>query len=221
MAITESVKHVAARCNNCGASITGDLNYFQLTFQKKVFVCKRCKKSILTLEAEDGENVNISVPCPACGEVHSFKRKLKNFFNTGEELFRFACPLAPVDVFLCGKKEKAVAALAESKRELERLINEFREEQADEENSLYDEEMRESENQMRQMIEDFVYECANNDAIVCRCKNFKCTDRISLEKLRDGVRLTCKHCKRSVTLNPDNGQLLEDFVRNGKIIIDD
>ena len=221
MSVTESVKTVAARCSQCGAEIITEVNYFQLAFQKINVKCDCCGGTSLTLNAEDGEQVLISVPCPGCGEGHSFTRKLDNFFKTNEDIFRFMCPFAGIEICFVGEPERIAPALDTSRQELIDMISEYQRDSGVPEDELYEAKEKERRELAKAYIKQMIYDCAENDTILCQCKGMNSTTSLSLYEGKDHFKLTCKSCGRSIKIKITDIKLLEKIETSQRIEIKD
>ncbi len=221
MSVTESVKTVAARCSKCGADIITEVNYFQLAFQKINVKCDCCGETSITLNAEDGDQVLISVPCAGCGEGHSFTRKLDNFFKTNEDIFRFMCPFAGIEICFVGEPERVVPALDTSRQELIDMISEYQRDSGVPEEETYEKKEKERRELAKAYIKQLIYDCADIDMILCQCKGMDSTESLSLYEGKDYIKLTCKSCGRSIKIKITDIKLIERIDLSKRIEIKD
>ncbi|MCX7695988.1 MAG: hypothetical protein N2Z71_09820 [Caloramator sp.] len=98
MIMDSSIK-AAVKCSECGSYTSFHINLFEA----KRPTSRRCScgNIVLKVSATKGE-VDIDIPCIACGETHRYKYKIKDLIDKSVNIL--ACPVCGMEIAFLGKE---------------------------------------------------------------------------------------------------------------------
>ena len=212
---------VAYRCPKCGKMVFAVVGVFTLSGDMFKLKCG-CGESELTIQYTSDRKIRLGVPCVVCGNPHSFVISSKTFFE--QDVFRFSCPYAAVDICLAGESEAVIEAAKEANTDFLNLLKEAGVEDFDTFISAKeqdDEEQSEKypDPEMQSVVHFMLCELEDEGAVKCNCGGgsrghyeFKFVGN----KL-DNVLIWCTECSASVTVPLTDTAQVNDFLHIDKL----
>lgn len=183
---------VAYRCPACGSGVMSAVDAFGLGADMIRLKCD-CGGSEMTITRYGADKVRFTVPCMLCPKPHNYTVNTNVFF--GKELFVLPCPYSDINIAMMGEENHVKAELSRTELELLDLLEKsgldsFASLQGDQELS---------DPQIVEIIAYMIKELDEEGKIKCRCGEGVEGD-YELEFLPEGLRLSCKKCGASKTV---------------------
>ena len=199
--ITDLTTSMLYICPECSTTSLRTISAFEVKKDGLSLRCsnkKCCFDNILMSHSKDKYKINID--CPICGDEHIFTLSVKTVFN--KDFLILNCPQSGFGILFMGKDTKRLREECSAQAETIAGIIAENDETYDELDILFE-------------IIELINQYANNQTIHCNCNNEDITIGINT----NSVTLTCKNCKKSVTLDA-NSETLSLIAESGGVTIE-
>lgn len=208
---------IAYRCPACGAGILSMVGVFALSGDLLKLKCS-CGQSELTMTYTSDRSLRLTVPCLVCNKPHHFKLGQNTFFRSDEEVFRLPCTYTGLDLCFIGRKERVQKALEEANEELVKLMEEAGLQDLSDLHEQ-DDEMKEIDPEVDDIVRYMLAELKEEDKIHCRCK--KKTLASYDFSVQDGfVRVYCQGCGAIADLPLTGVGTATEFLRTDELFLE-
>ncbi len=188
MVLTNKETSLSYRCPGCGSWVTSIVGIFSLSADMLKLKCP-CQKSSLSLVRTSDKKIRLTVPCFICPKPHSFTISNNTFFE--KDIFAFPCAYTGMDICFFGKADEVKKAQEAADKELELIAAEYG---ADELFGERDEDMDIlSDPQILDIVNFVIRDLDEAGEIKCKCPEDEGV--YSVELTREGISITCEHCK--------------------------
>ncbi len=192
--INDSKRYIAYICPFCSEINRQNINIFQLSAISPLeFLCQSeaCLEECFSI-SRIKDKFKITVECPACGDVHTFKISTQSFLF--KDLITFSCPECNINIFFAGKKDKVEKSVTENCDKISQISEQF---------DFFTEEI----NIMYKII-DKLHLLIGKHKISCSCGSVEIFPDVS----NGVIALTCCECGKNVFIQPD--ELSLEFLEN-------
>ena len=199
--ITDLTTSMLYICPECSTTSLRTISAFEVKKDGLSLHCsnKKCRfDNILISPSKDKYKINID--CPICGDEHIFNLSTKTVFN--KDFLILNCPQSGFGILFMGKDSNRLTEECSAQSEIIAGIIAANDESYDELDILFE-------------IIELINQYANNNTIHCNCNKEDITIGINT----NSVTLTCKNCKKSVTLDA-NLETLSLLTKSGGVIIE-
>ena len=199
---------VAFRCPICGQAILSGLNLFRISGDMLRLKCPDCDTALTVNSTNDGK-FRLSVPCMFCPKPHSFVLSKETLFD--KELFTLPCGLSGMDLLYVGNEEQVMAALEQSDKLLDEMLDDNEKEQL---SALHRGESEEAPDPgVEHVVRFLLCELEEEKKISCFCDGKDELPLYDFQILSERVRIFC-HCCNAETYLPLRSEAdAEDFIR--------
>ena len=185
---------LAYRCPHCGSGVMTAVNLFNLKGSLVRLKCE-CGESAMDAELCKDGKVRLTVPCIICPTPHRFTVSENLFFNS--DLFSLPCPYSDINICVMGDTNHVKAELSRTELQLLDLmekngISDFSALHQEAEEALPDP-------QVLEIVLFVIRDLDEEGKIKCRCAEGE-EREYDAEVLPNGVRVTCKKCGASKTV---------------------
>lgn len=188
MVLTNKETSLSYRCPGCGSWVTSIVGIFSLSADMLKLNCP-CRKSSLSLVRTNDKKIRLTVPCFICPKPHSFTVSGNTFFE--KDIFAFPCAYTGMDICIFGKEDAVKKAQQAADKELELIAAEYG---ADELFGERDEDMDIlSDPQILDIVNFVIRDLDEAGEIRCKCPEDEGV--YSVELTKEGICITCEHCK--------------------------
>ncbi len=188
-------------CPECSTTSLRTISAFEVKKDGLSLYCsnkKCCFDNILISHSKD--KYRISIDCPICGDEHIFTLSPKTVFN--KDFLILNCPQSGFGILFMGKDSERLREECSAQAEIIAGIIAANDETYDELDILFE-------------IIELINQYANNHKIHCNCDEEDITIGINT----NSVTLTCRNCKKSITLNA-NPEILSLLTESDGVIIE-
>lgn len=197
--IKNLTKTIAYICPFCSGVTQKQIGIFRFSGGRNAeLLCSdtSCTEPCVTI-TQTTDKYKITVDCPICGEVHSYKISKSAFWN--KDIFTFQCPNSAIDIFFIGTKAQVTKAVDENNDILESMADHF-------------DDIPEDMNILFNILDD-LHRILSEGRISC-----KCGGNMIMPDINDnGITLTCHDCGNSMLLSP-TPDTIERLSGSGKFI---
>ena len=183
---------VAYRCPACGSGVMSAVDTFGLGADMIRLKCD-CGGSEMTITRYGADKVRFTVPCILCPKPHNYTVSTAVFF--GKDLFVLPCPYSDINIAMMGESNHVKAELSRTELELLDLL----EKSGLDSFAALQGEQELTDPQIVEIISYMIKELDEEGKIKCRCEDGVEGD-YELEFLNEGIRLSCKRCGASKTI---------------------
>ncbi len=189
----ENVREIAIayRCPSCGASVLSPAGIFTLTGDMLKLKCE-CGDSELTAAYTPARKLRVSAPCIVCGKAHSYMLDPTALMRADKEALKIPCGYTGIDLCFIGTVDKIGKAIEEANGELVKIMQDAGlQDIADLHRE--DDEKREIDPEVDDIVRFMVADLREEGKIHCRCKS---QNRASYKYtiLDKFVRIYCEGC---------------------------
>lgn len=200
-------KYFAYRCPSCGDTVLALMGKFSLSGDLLRLRCN-CGKSFSDIQAERGQKVHLSVPCPLCKKPHAYT--IAPSLLLEKELFTLGCPYSPdIAVALMGEEEKLNEALTKESEKLSQLLTAF---DSDSLSDIQPQDMNDDEILPDPAVYDtirfLVRELEADGMVHCPCGSGVCDFRFT----DDGIQVVCPDCGASYEFKVSSPEAAQEYL---------
>ena len=123
--IENLTKTIAYICPYCSGVTQKQIGVFRFSGDRTTeLLCsdESCTEPCVTVSPLN-DKYKITVDCPVCGEMHTYKISKPAFWN--EDIFTFQCPNSGIDIFFFGTKPLVTKAVDENNAVLEGIADSY------------------------------------------------------------------------------------------------
>lgn len=171
------VAYICPFCSNISSKVISVFNFSGADKVRLICPTHGCHETCVNIQQKNS-NYKLDIECPLCGEKHSYTISRESFWN--RPLITYKCPVAGIDIFFAGEREKVEKVLDENTDMYSDIIDDL------------DDEADESLNILYIMIER-LHSMKDNHKILCSCGG----EEADLNVVNNNIVLTCRRCKKS------------------------
>lgn len=187
----EPKRTLAYLCPQCKQSVVVERSVFRLAASSDKLPCP-CGGSALKVEME-ADHVDLTVPCPYCGEDHHVRCPAHAFLH--EKALAFSCKATGLDCLYVGEEASVFRAI----RRLEEAAAQMGETSGEKGSFLNEAVMAEVLGELKDI--------AGRGGVSCECGS----KEYQVKVLYSSVELECAHCGAKLRLPAATGEDLEDL----------
>lgn len=171
---------VAYICPFCSNISSKSISIFNFSGKEKLqLICPThgCHETCVYI-TQKNTKYKLSIECPLCGETHSYSISQENFWH--KPLITYKCPVAGIDIFFAGERDKVEEVLDENTDVYSDIIEDLDDEDDTSFNVLY-------------AIIERLHTMKDEHHITCTCHS----EDVELNVVNSNIILTCQQCKKS------------------------